>query len=216
MCQFVHRVSRQRGAALHFVLTLVTLSEGTGSTALGRRCWTSWAAGRWWLTDRQVDTELARRHPTELWPDWHAGTTSLGSLQLALPPICSRIMASENNRKIGAPLRFDLPQLKTDCSALSPKVKDSRPCPDHSIDIKRKDGGMKSFLNAIFKRANMSFNRHFQRRKAILSQILMNTSKLSIQELSFLRIQLKLSTALLSTVRVSVRHRRDISHFSHI
>ena len=61
MCQFVHRVSRQRGAALHFVLTLVTLSEGTGSTALGRRCWTSWAAGRWWLTDRQVDTELARR-----------------------------------------------------------------------------------------------------------------------------------------------------------
>ena len=36
MCQFVHRVSRQRGAALHFVLTLVTLSEGTGSTALGR------------------------------------------------------------------------------------------------------------------------------------------------------------------------------------
>ena len=35
-----------------------------------------------------------------------------------------------------------------------------------------------------------------------------------------LRIQLKLNTALLSTVRpsvrVSVRHRRDISHFSHI
>ena len=61
MCQFVHRVSRQRGAALHFVLTLVTLSEGTGSTALGRRCWTSWAAGRWWLTDKQVDTVLARR-----------------------------------------------------------------------------------------------------------------------------------------------------------
>ena len=27
MCQFVHRVSRQRGAALHFVLTLVTLYE---------------------------------------------------------------------------------------------------------------------------------------------------------------------------------------------
>ena len=27
MCQFVHRVSRQRGAALHFLLTLVTLSE---------------------------------------------------------------------------------------------------------------------------------------------------------------------------------------------
>ena len=36
----------------------------------------------------------------------------------------------------------------------------------------------------------------------------------------FLRIQLKLNTALLSTVRPSVRpcvrHRRDISHFSHI
>ena len=36
----------------------------------------------------------------------------------------------------------------------------------------------------------------------------------------FLGIQLKLNTALLSTVRVSVRvfvcHRRDISHFSHI
>ena len=61
MCQFVHRVSRQRGAALHFLLTLVTLSEGTGSTALGRRCSTSWAAGRWWLTDRQVDTVLAQR-----------------------------------------------------------------------------------------------------------------------------------------------------------
>ena len=34
--------------------------------------------------------------------------------------------------------------------------------------------------------------------------------------LGFLRIQLKLNTALLSTVRPSVRHRRDISHFSHI
>ena len=32
----------------------------------------------------------------------------------------------------------------------------------------------------------------------------------------FLRIQLKLNTALLSTVRASVCHRRDISHFSHI
>ena len=32
----------------------------------------------------------------------------------------------------------------------------------------------------------------------------------------FLRIQFKLNTALLSTVSVSVRHRRDISHFSHI
>ena len=38
--------------------------------------------------------------------------------------------------------------------------------------------------------------------------------------ISILRIQLKLNTALLSTVRPcvrpSVRHRRDISHFSHI
>ena len=33
---------------------------------------------------------------------------------------------------------------------------------------------------------------------------------------SILRIQFKLNTALLSTVRASVRHRRDISHFSHI
>ena len=31
-----------------------------------------------------------------------------------------------------------------------------------------------------------------------------------------LRIQLKLNTALLSTVRPCVRHRRDTSHFSHI
>ena len=36
-------------------------------------------------------------------------------------------MASENNRKIGEPLRFDLPELKIACSALSQKVKDSRP-----------------------------------------------------------------------------------------
>ena len=35
-------------------------------------------------------------------------------------------------------------------------------------------------------------------------------------ELLLLRIQLKLNTALLSTVRVFVRHRPDISHFSHI
>ena len=32
----------------------------------------------------------------------------------------------------------------------------------------------------------------------------------------FLHILLKQNTALLSTVRVSVCHRRDISHFSHI
>ena len=32
----------------------------------------------------------------------------------------------------------------------------------------------------------------------------------------FLRILLKQNTALLSTVRACVRHRRDISHFSHI
>ena len=150
MCQFVHRVSRQRGAALHFLLTLVTLYERVQRLLdedvelLEQQVGGGWQTGKWTLSWRGA-------HPTELWPDWHAGTTSLGNLQLALPPLLSRIMASENNRKIGAPpLWFDLPELKTDCSALSPKVKDSRPCPDHSIDIKRKDGGMKSFLNAIF------------------------------------------------------------------
>ena len=85
MCQFVHRVSRQRGAALHFVLTLVTLSEGTGSTALGRvedvehleqQVGGGWQTGKWTLCWRGA-------HPTELWPDWHASTTSLGSLLLA-------------------------------------------------------------------------------------------------------------------------------------
>ena len=42
----------------------------------------------------------------------------------------------------------------------------------------------------------------------------------NVERYNLLRIQLKLNTALLSTVRPSVRpcvrHRRDISHFSHI
>ena len=35
--------------------------NGFNGSWTSRRCWTSWAAGWWWLTDRQVDTELARR-----------------------------------------------------------------------------------------------------------------------------------------------------------
>ena len=153
MCQFVHRVSRQRGAALHFVLTLVTLSKGTGSTALGRvedvehleqQVGGGWQTSKWTLSWRGA-------HPTELWPDWHAGTTSLGSLQLALPPLCSRIMASENNRKIGEPpLRFDLPELKTACSALSQKVKDSRPRQIIQLPVSEKAEVWKVFLLPFF------------------------------------------------------------------
>ena len=117
MCQFVHRVSRQRGAALHFLLTLVTLSERVQRLLdedvelLEQQVGGGWQTGKWTLCWRGA-------HPTELWPDWHAGTTSLGSLQLALP-LCSRIMAFENNSKIGGPGRFDLPELKTGCFALS-------------------------------------------------------------------------------------------------
>ena len=42
------------------------------------------------------------------------------------------------------------------------------------------------------------------------------TKLVSLAQFFQLRIQLQLNSALLSTVRVSVRHRPDISHFSHI
>ena len=45
---------------------------------------------------------------------------------------------------------------------------------------------------------------------------LKSCTNLQLPACCLLRIQLKLNTALLSTVRVFVRHRRDISHFSHI
>ena len=102
-----------------------------------------WQTSKWTLSWRGA-------HPTELWPDWHAGTTSLGSLQLALPPLCSRIMASENNRKIGAPLRFDLPELKIACSALSQKVKDSRPRQIIQLTVSEKAEVWKVFLLPFF------------------------------------------------------------------
>ena len=149
MCQFVHRVSRQRGAALHFLLTLVTLSERVQRLLdedvehLEQQVGGGWQTSKWTLSWRGA-------HPTELWPDWHAGTTSLGSLQLALPPLCSRIMASENNRKIGEPLRFDLPELKIACSALSQKVKDSRPRQIIQLTVSEKAEVWKVFLLPFF------------------------------------------------------------------
>ena len=54
-------------------------------------------------------------------------------------------MAFEDNSKIGAPLRFDLPELRTDST--EQKIQDLH----HSINIKRKDGGMESFLTTNFK-----------------------------------------------------------------
>ena len=65
--------------------------------------------------------------------------------------LCSRIMASENNRKIGAPpLWFDLPELKIACSALSQKVKDSRPRQIIQLTVSEKAEVWKVFLLPFF------------------------------------------------------------------